>query len=136
MIGGNGAGKTTLLKHILGLLAPTVGTRTGLRLRSGCEALRRSRQDWVSLRRKRSPKLDASITELMRYTQAFYPKWDEQYAEELRVAFELDPKAKIKTLSRGQRQTGLLVALAHRPEFFPSSTNLPPDSILLSDAIS
>jgi ABC-2 type transport system ATP-binding protein len=33
------------------------------------------------------------------------------------VAFDLDPAAKIKYLSRGQRaRTGLLVALAHRPE--------------------
>ena len=31
--------------------------------------------------------------------------------------FDLDPQAKIKTLSRGQRaRAGLLVALAHRPE--------------------
>ena len=53
----------------------------------------------------------------MRYTQAFYPNWDERYAEELRQAFDLDSKATIKSLSRGQRaRAGLLVALAHRPE--------------------
>src|SRR5207253_2653150 len=43
--------------------------------------------------------------------------WDQAYAEELRGKFELDPVAKIKNLSRGQRaRAGLLVALAHRPE--------------------
>jgi ABC-2 type transport system ATP-binding protein len=53
----------------------------------------------------------------MLYTQSFYPKWDETYAEELRAMFDLDPKAKIKTLSRGQRaQAGLLAALSHRPD--------------------
>ena len=57
------------------------------------------------------------VAELMRYTQAFFPDWDETYAEELRQTFDLDPHAKIKTLSRGQRaRAGLLVALAHRPE--------------------
>ena len=57
------------------------------------------------------------VHELIRYTQAFYPNWDPKYAEELREAFDLDPKAKVKALSRGQRaRAGLLVALAHRPE--------------------
>src|SRR5258708_6669958 len=38
-------------------------------------------------------------------------------AEELRRAFALDPAAKIKDLSKGQRvRAGLLIALAHRPE--------------------
>ena len=57
------------------------------------------------------------VGELMRYTQAFYPTWDEKYAEELRDAFDLDPKARVRNLSRGQRaRAGLLVALAYRPE--------------------
>ena len=52
----------------------------------------------------------------MRYTQAFYPGWDETFAEQLREQFGLDPKQRVKTLSRGQRaQAGLLLALAHRP---------------------
>src|SRR6059058_870762 len=56
------------------------------------------------------------VDELMRYTRAFYPHWDDAYAEELRQAFALDPAAKIRNLSRGQRaRAGLLIALAHRP---------------------
>jgi ABC-2 type transport system ATP-binding protein len=54
---------------------------------------------------------------LMRYSRAFYPAWDDAYAEELRHAFTLDSSAKIANLSRGQKaRAGLLVALAHRPE--------------------
>src|SRR5207302_8717435 len=57
------------------------------------------------------------VDELIRYTSAFYPKWDDAYAEELRRAFARDPAAKIKDLSRGQKaRMGLLIALAHRPE--------------------
>jgi ABC-2 type transport system ATP-binding protein len=57
------------------------------------------------------------VDELIRYTQAFYPKWDEAYAEELRSQFGLDPRAKIKTLSRGEHaKAGLLIALAYRPD--------------------
>ena len=56
------------------------------------------------------------IDELIRYSRAFYPAWDDAYAEELRQAFALDPTAKVKNLSKGQKaRAGLLIALAHRP---------------------
>src|SRR6185369_2097843 len=57
------------------------------------------------------------VEELMRYTQAFYPDWDENYAEALREQFGLEQTAKIKNLSRGElAKAGLLVALAYRPD--------------------
>jgi ABC-2 type transport system ATP-binding protein len=116
LIGGNGAGKTTLIKHILGLLKAESGivrvfgldpvqNPVGTLGRIGYLSEDRDLPDWMSVR------------ELMRYTQAFFPTWDEAYGEQLREMFDLDPKAKIKTLSRGQRaRAGLLVALGHRPE--------------------
>jgi len=116
LIGGNGAGKTTLIKHILGLLKAQRGTvevfgldpvqnPVGVLGRVGYLSEDRDLPEWMR------------IIELMRYTQAFFPNWDERFAEELREAFDLDPKAVVKNLSRGQRaRAGLLVALAHRPE--------------------
>ena len=116
LIGGNGAGKTTLIRHILGMLkAPTGSIRVfgldpvenpvAVLGRIGYLSEDRDLPNWMR------------VHELIRYTQAFYPNWDPRYAEELRDAFDLDPKAKVKTLSRGQRaRAGLLVALAHRPE--------------------
>jgi ABC-2 type transport system ATP-binding protein len=57
------------------------------------------------------------VDDLMRYSRAFFPRWDDGYAEELRQRFALDAAARIKTLSRGQKaRAGLLIALAHRPE--------------------
>src|SRR5678815_458261 len=57
------------------------------------------------------------VDELLRYTQAFYPNWDEGYAGELRRQFALEPRAKIKHLSRGElAKAALLIALAYRPE--------------------
>src|SRR6185436_12084947 len=57
------------------------------------------------------------VDELLRYSQAFYPKWDAAYAESLRQQFNLEAVARIKNLSRGESaKAGLLVALAHRPE--------------------
>lgn len=116
LIGGNGAGKTTLIKHILGLLKAQSGTvqvfgldpvqnPVGTLGRIGYLSEDRDLPNWMRVR------------ELMRYTQAFFPNWDEAYAEQLRQAFDLDGQAKIKNLSRGQRaRAGLLVALAHRPD--------------------
>jgi ABC-2 type transport system ATP-binding protein len=116
LIGGNGAGKTTVIKHILGLLKAQTGTvrvfgldpvanPVGALGRIGYLSENRDLPEWMC------------VCELMSYTQAFFPNWDESYAEELRQAFDLDPNARIKTLSRGQRaRAGLLVALAHRPD--------------------
>jgi ABC-2 type transport system ATP-binding protein len=116
LIGGNGAGKTTLIKHILGLLKAQSGTvrvfgfdpvenPVGTLGRIGYLSEERDLPDWMR------------VGELMRYTQAFFPSWDEGYAEELRQAFDLDSNAKVKNLSRGQRaRAGLLAALAHRPD--------------------
>ena len=116
LIGGNGAGKTTLIRHILGMLKAESGSvqvfgldpvqnPVGTLGRIGYLSEDRDLPNWMR------------VGELQRYTQAFFPTWDEAYAEELRQAFDLDKQARVKSLSRGQRaRMGLLLALAHRPE--------------------
>ena len=116
LVGENGAGKTTLIKHILGLLKAEVGSVRVFGLdpvkdpvavlsRIGYLSENRDLPEWMR------------VEELLRYTQAFYSKWDAQYAEELRAQFNLDPSARIRNLSRGESaKAGLLLALAHRPE--------------------
>ena len=115
LVGENGAGKTTLMKHLLGSLTPQQGsvrvlgiepTRdpAGLLAKIGFLSEDRDLPRWMRVR------------ELMRYTQAFYPDWDDAYAERMREQFRLDANAKVRNLSRGElAKTGLLVALAHRP---------------------
>jgi ABC-2 type transport system ATP-binding protein len=57
------------------------------------------------------------VRELMRYTAAFYPRWDSALAEGLRRDFGVDPNWKVKALSRGLRaRLALLLAMAHRPD--------------------
>jgi ABC-2 type transport system ATP-binding protein len=57
------------------------------------------------------------LGELLRYTQAYHPSWDQQYAEQLLETFGLDRRKKFGDLSKGMRaQAGLVVAVAHRPE--------------------
>jgi ABC-2 type transport system ATP-binding protein len=115
LVGENGAGKTTLIKHILGLLrAQTGAVRVFGRdpVTNPAEVL--ARVGYLSEYRDLPPWM--RIDELLRYTQAFYPGWDPQYAEALRNQFGLDPAARVKTLSQGQQaKAGLLIALAYRP---------------------
>src|SRR5262245_4638524 len=98
LIGGNGAGKTTLIKHLLGLYKAQSGSvevfgldpvqnPVGVLGRIGYLSEERDLPNWMR------------VGELMRYTQAFFPNWDEEYADELREAFDLASNAKIKTLS-------------------------------------
>jgi ABC-2 type transport system ATP-binding protein len=57
------------------------------------------------------------IGELLRYTRAYHPNWDQVYAEQLLENFGLDRRKKFGDLSQGMRaQAGLVVAVAHRPE--------------------
>src|SRR5881398_1750079 len=116
LVGVNGAGKTTLIKHILGLLRAESGSVRVFGLDPVADPVAvLSRIGYLSEENDLPGWM--RVDELIRYTRAFYPKWDDAYAEELRRAFALDPAAKIKDLSRGQRaRAGLLIALAHRPE--------------------
>lgn len=128
-VGANGAGKTTLIKHVLGLLRAESGSVRVFGLdpvvdpvavlsRIGYLSEERDLPGWIS------------VDELMRYSRAFYPAWDDVYAQELRETFGLDPTAKIKNLSKGQKaRAGLLTALAYRPELLvldEPSTGLDP----------
>lgn len=116
LLGENGAGKTTLIQHILGSYVAKSGQvrvfgmdpvkqPVEVLVRVGYLSEDREMPGWMR------------IHELLRFTAAFYPNWDFGYAEELRETFRLDPQAKVRTLSRGERaKAALLLALAHRPD--------------------
>jgi ABC-2 type transport system ATP-binding protein len=116
LVGANGAGKTTLIKHILGLLAAESGSVRVFGLDPVAEPVAvLSRLGYLSEENDLPGWM--RVDELIRYSRAFYANWDDAYAEELRKSFALDPSAKIKDLSKGQRsRAGLLIALAYRPE--------------------
>jgi ABC-2 type transport system ATP-binding protein len=116
LVGANGAGKTTLIKHILGLLEAESGSVRIFGLDPVAEPVAvLSRLGYLSEENDLPGWM--RVDELIRYSRAFYANWDEAYAEELRKSFALDPSAKIKDLSKGQRsRAGLLIALAYRPE--------------------
>ncbi len=116
LVGENGAGKTTLIKHLLGSLCPDQGSVKlfGVEPTKDSESVL-SRIGYLS--EDRDLPLWMRVKEFMRYTRAFYSDWDESYAQQLLKQFRLNPDAKIRNLSRGEKaRAGLLGALSHRPE--------------------
>jgi ABC-2 type transport system ATP-binding protein len=116
LVGENGAGKTTIIKHVLGLLKAQQGTVSvfGLDPVSNPESVL-SKIGYLS--EEGDLPTWMKVHELMRYSAAFYPTWDEEYAQSLLGEFKLDPSAKLSKMSKGQRsRAGLLVAMAYRPQ--------------------
>ena len=84
LVGENGAGKSTLIKHLLGLWRAETGTvrvfgldpvaaPTTVLGRIGYLSEQPDLPGWMR------------VDELLRYMQAFYPRWDTDYAEALRT---------------------------------------------------
>ena len=114
-LGRNGAGKTTTIQILLGLLRPQRGEcqvgghdpqvdAVAVRRAVGYVAEDQRMYDWMR------------VEQIIKWTSSFYPTWDDAYAHQLLRQFDLPPKGKIRTLSKGQNtRLALLLALAHRP---------------------
>ncbi len=116
LVGLNGAGKTTLIRHLIGGLRAKHGSvqvlgedptknPEGVLKKVGYLTEEDTLPKWMS------------VGELIDFTRAIYPSWDDKYADELCDMFGLTRKTHLASLSKGQRaRAGLLVAIAHRPE--------------------
>jgi ABC-2 type transport system ATP-binding protein len=114
-LGRNGAGKTTTISMLLGLLRPTSGKATVLghsaktdpvkiRAEIGYVPEKQIMYDWMT------------VEEILWFTSRFYKSWNEELASDLVGRFKLDPKRKLKHLSRGMvAEVCLILALAPEP---------------------
>ena len=116
LIGRNGAGKTTALRLAHGLLHPDEGRISVLGLDPATEGLEvRSRVSLLSEEASLYPWM--RVKEIQALASALHPRWDGGLADARVRRLELDPEARIKTLSRGTRaKVALMLSIAARPD--------------------
>lgn len=114
-LGPNGAGKTTTIRHLMGFLRPEQGV---CRIR-GLDCWRDSAQIQAGL-----GYIAGEINFFDDMTGTDFLKFIEQYRgikaggrkQELLTRFELDPRGKLKKMSKGMKQkVGIVAAFMHDP---------------------
>ncbi|EHQ91162.1 ABC transporter ATP-binding protein [Desulfosporosinus youngiae] len=115
-IGPNGAGKSTTIKLILNLLSKDSGQIKVFGLDNlQHELVIKNRIAFVFDENHYYEEL--SIRDMARIVAPFYKHWETQTFEKCLRDFELDPKQKIKQLSKGMKMKfSLAVALSHGAE--------------------
>ena len=110
LLGPNGSGKTTLIKLINDLLVPTEGRILIDGRAPGVET-----KKIVSYLPERSC-LDESmrIKEILRYFADFYQDFSTEKADAMLRDLEIDPAARLRTLSKGIREKVQLVLVMSR----------------------
>jgi ABC-2 type transport system ATP-binding protein len=116
VLGANGAGKTTAIRILLGLESPDKGEAKVLGMSSEKQSLDiRRRVGYVA---EKPPLYEwMRVGEIGWFAAGFYPPGYQQSYASYIAKFGLDPKQKIKTLSKGMRsKVALSLALAHTPD--------------------
>jgi ABC-2 type transport system ATP-binding protein len=116
LLGKNGAGKTTLIRIAMGMIEAQQGAvRVFGRDPRGDAVEIKRRVGYVS--EEQILPAFMSVEKVVGFHRRLFPGWDDAMAGELLERFRLSPKAKIKTLSKGQaRQVALVCAVSHKPE--------------------
>jgi ABC-2 type transport system ATP-binding protein len=116
VLGKNGAGKTTLLELMLGFTPPTTGEVNVFGHPS------RRMPGAVKLRVGFVPQQDElleplTVRDQISLVAAFYPSWDTGLVARLCNEWSIDTRARIRTMSTGERQKlSIVLAFGQRPQ--------------------
>ena len=115
-LGRNGAGKTTVVKMLMGLLQPSRGEvmvfgedpwifKPETKMRIGFLPEEHILIDWFS------------VQDMIKFHAGFYPKWNDSLADELIRVFDINKKARVGRLSKGQKRSlHILLLLSQMPD--------------------
>ncbi|MHC4463657.1 MAG: ABC transporter ATP-binding protein [Planctomycetota bacterium] len=116
LLGANGAGKSTLLRHIIGLYLKDEGECVTF----GCEAGKLGPKELgrIGYVHQEGELLEwMTVKQLIRYVSTYYPNWNRQLEEKYVADYEISTKARVGSLSPGQRQRlAILLAIGFEPE--------------------
>lgn len=115
-LGPNGAGKTTTIRHLMGFLKPRSGKCTidGMDCWSESEKVQ-AKLGYIP--GEMSFFDDMSGTEFLKFITDYRKIGTQNRKKELLERFELDPKGKIKKMSKGMKQKlGIVAAFMHDPD--------------------
>jgi ABC-2 type transport system ATP-binding protein len=116
LLGKNASGKTTLLKCLLGLLRIDSGTlglfgedawrlSAASKARIGYVPQNIVLYSWMS------------VGQMLQYTAAFYPRWNEDLVRQLTLEWQLPWDDRVGQLSAGQLQKlAIVLAMGHEPD--------------------
>lgn len=110
LLGPNGSGKTTLIKMLNGLLAPTQGSI----LINGMEPGPETKTIISYLPERTYLENGRTIIDLVDFFDDFYADFSKEKATEMLQSLGINPKAKLKTLSKGTKEKVQLILVMSR----------------------
>ncbi|MFJ5226777.1 ABC transporter ATP-binding protein [Streptomyces sp. NPDC088400] len=114
LVGPNGAGKSTLMALATGLLSPTTGS---IQVLGGTPGGGGTHPRLAFLAQDKPLYRRFTVEDMLHAGRALNDEWDQAYARSLVDAAGVPVKARISTLSGGQRtRVALAMALGRRPE--------------------
>ena len=115
LLGPNGSGKTTLIKMINGLLRPTEGAV----LVNGNEPGVETKKVVSYLPERTYLEAQRTVADMLAFFEDFYEDFDPERAKDMLASLGIDPKARMKTLSKGTKEkVQLILVMSRRAELF------------------
>lgn len=110
LLGPNGSGKTTLIKMMNGLLKPSEGTILINGMEPGVETKKR-----ISYLPERTYlEAQRTVGDLILFFSDFYEDFQIDRAQNMLQALQIDPSARLKTLSKGTKEKIQLILVMSR----------------------